>query len=206
MLPIPVPRHSPRDYNHAMTSPGQFGPPPPHPGGGSGRLVLMIVLSVLGILGLCCGVACSGVFVLWSRSPNLARRVEAAIEEKISPQPAWVNDWMIQERLSRAYTIALDAVADNKEVNERLGDPIEPAGDPDELFRRENNGAPLPEETIEFDIKGPKATAVVIVVTGQVNGPRFSQPGSGAKKITVKFADGSQLDVPPPKEDVEVQP
>jgi hypothetical protein len=188
-----------------MTNAGQFGPPQ-QPSGGGGRLVLMIVLGVLAMLGLCCGVACTGLFVLWNRSPQLARRVTTAVEEKLTPQPAWVNDWMAQEQLTRAYTVALDAVVADKQVIERLGDPVEPAGEPDELFRRENKGQLQSDETIEFDVKGPRGTAVVRVVTGPAQAPQFSYPWSAAKKITVKLADGGEIDVPPPKEENEIQP
>jgi hypothetical protein len=185
-----------------MVNPGQFGPPPAKPGG-SGRLVLMIVLGVVGMLCLCCGVGCTGIFVFWSSSPRLAREVKTAIEEKFSSQPAWVNDFVAQGQLSPAYTAALDAVSGNEQVMKRLGDPVEAANETEELFRRKGKGQVKPGEVIEFDVQGPNGTGVVSVVTGQpgyVQSSPFGIAGAGISAITVKFSDGSEIDVPPPKQ------
>jgi hypothetical protein len=121
--------------------------------------------------------------------------------------PPGVNDWWIQRSLAPVYPAALDAVAQNPAVIERLGEGVEPLDDAERLYRIKNTGEPLTNlppgtlpgsQTIEFDIKGPKGAAVVRVTatSGNVNfGGTFM-----AKEITVILADGTELVVPAPKE------
>ena len=120
------------------------------------------------------------------------------------------------EMLARAYTKALDAVAADTKVMQRLGEPIEASSDSEKLFRRERSGTLSPigeDEKFEFDVSGPKGKAVVHVTSNMARqGPMsvpaslYSPEGFEPLKITVKFADGSEMEVKPPKEEPEPQP
>jgi hypothetical protein len=122
---------------------------------------------------------------------------------------------MVNRTLGPVYSTALDAVATNEKVMEQLGDPIEPVEQPDPtlLFRRTNSGDISGEaETIEFDVKGPKGTAVARVIAGMpaTDSPPAA-PGSfpdqfRVEKITVTLKDGTTIDVPPPKDQSAFSP
>ena len=79
-----------------------------------------------------------------------------------------MNDWFADRLLSPVYVTALDAVVMNPHVIEALGDSIAPTTGGEEgasLYRRVGTGDLDPSgETIEFDIKGSKGTAVVSVL------------------------------------------
>ncbi len=193
-----------------MSAPTQFGPPPQKPGGGSGGTLLLVVLGVAAISLVCCAGICAGGLLLFTTRTTTLEKVQAAIQEQI-PAPLvaqrWEEDWMTMEQLTRAYTTSLDAVAADKRVIARLGEPIESASDDEKLFRRERKGKLSAEdEDIEFDVKGPKGTAVVRVVCTSAQGLPGSFPWSRPTKITVKFKDDSEVDVPPPVEKNQREP
>jgi len=182
-----------------------------------GTLAFVIAAAILSTMVVMCGGLVVGVmFYLAKRAVAFNRRVDAAIQQvqQISGSPAvsppmmapGVNDWWVQRSLAPVYTAAIDAVALHPDVVERLGEPVEPLEDAEELYRVMSNGAAnsappgsLPgSQTIEFDIKGPKGAAVVSVKAATDN----AQLGGTyrATEITVKFNDGTEVDVPPPKE------
>src|SRR5262245_57411932 len=113
-----------------MSAPSQFQPQPKR-SGGAASLVALILLPVMVVV---CGGLCAGVlFVLTHHGQSLAQRVEQTLEHVAPPQLALpsgppvrpgVNDWMSQRVLAPVYTAALDAVAGNKKVIERLGKPV----------------------------------------------------------------------------------
>jgi len=198
-----------------MSSPNKFSPPAKPPGGGS-SLVIAIVLLAAGMLStLCCAGFGAGLFVYSHRSGKSIAQVAKSIQQQIPTPPVvtpgWAEDWMVMEMLARAYTKSLDAVAADKRVIERLGEPIEPISDSDKLFRRERKGSLSNEdESFEFDISGPKGKAVVHVISQVARGVPpvsvYSPEGFQPLKITVKFSDDSSIEVPPLKEGTEPQP
>jgi cytochrome oxidase complex assembly protein 1 len=194
-----------------MNASSQFVPPPEQPGGNSNRTLIIVLVAVglLCLMCLCSGI-CGGLLFLVGRSKTTVRQVRTAIEQRdVSPlvQPQWAEDWMAMERLTRAYTTALDTVVADKQVTERLGNPVEPVMEAEKLFRREQSGPLTGEvETIEFDISGPKGKGVVRVTAGAANGPPGAYAWSRAEKITVVLRDGSEIDVPPQVEKQEVTP
>jgi hypothetical protein len=187
-----------------VSIPSQFGPPPQQSGGGSGRAILAALLCVGVLSAVCCAGVCSGLFVLISRSPRTLEQVTASIEERVNPEssPRWIQDFVVSGQLSRSYTTALDAVAADKKVIDRLGEPIEPVGEADALFHREAEGELKGEETIGFTIKGPKGTAAVKVVAK-------TDPQRGVfhpDQIKVIFANVTEIEVPVPAEESIPEP
>jgi hypothetical protein len=176
-----------------MNSPTQPASTPQPPSGGGGA-VLVIVLGFLLIMVLGCGALCAGAFFVTKQAANWPGPSPIPLPG-IAASPD-VNDWITDRTLAPVYTTALDAVASNLQVIERLGDSIEPVqqDDTEALFRRLDSGSLKPGgETIEFDIKGSKGTGIVsVVATGVANG-EFR-----VAKITVTFSDGATIDVPPP--------
>jgi hypothetical protein len=74
------------------------------------------------------------------------------------------NAWMTQRVLGDIYKASLDAVIADKEVVKRLGEPIETDLAEPELYRRVTSRTRLAQdETIEYDLIGPKARATVSV-------------------------------------------
>jgi hypothetical protein len=207
-----------------MTASSQPGPPN-QPGGSGGHVVLIVVLVVLGTMFVACGILCGGLVLVYrvaqphieEASARAARRARDVARQAADPaaQPSWVNEWMVNRTLGPVYSTALDAVATNEKVMEQLGDPIEPVEQPDPtlLFRRTNSGDISGEaETIEFDVKGPKGTAVARVIAGMpaTDSPPAA-PGSfpdqfRVEKITVTLKDGTTIDVPPPKDQSAFSP
>jgi hypothetical protein len=160
-------------------------------GGSVAAIVIVALLATLTCAGVCAGV---GYFAV-------PRAQTAIAKAKAIPQPP-VNDWWVSRVLSEVYTAALDTTVADKTVVERLGEPIETDIAAPDLFRRTRTGdLDGMSETIEFDILGPKGTAVVTVDVA----------GAGAGTMTVKsirvtFSDGSEIDVPPPPpKDVQVR-
>jgi hypothetical protein len=172
---------------------------------------LAVGLAISLMMVLVCGGSIGGLlFFLARRGESVAQQTQAMIQQAgvqtplpIAPAPP-VYDWMTARVLAPVYTAALDAVASHAEVSQRLGEPIEPIEDADELYRRVGTGAlQAAGEKIQFDIKGAKETAVVTVVADSQAAD--SAPGMGystyrAAEITVTFRDGSTVQVPPPKE------
>jgi hypothetical protein len=169
--------------------------PPQSPSGLSGGGVAAIaIVALLGSL-TCAGV-CAGIVSL------AAPRAQSALQKAQAAARPPANDWWVLRVLSEVYTAALDAAVADQAVIERLGEPIETDVAAVELFRRMRTGAlNASSETIEFDIVGPKGTAVVTVdVAGAGAGPLRVQT------IQVTFSDGSEIEVtPPPQRDVRVR-
>jgi hypothetical protein len=159
-----------------MSAPSQFGSPQPSSGGG-GSSVLLIVLIVLGVLVLVCGGLCAGCLYVAGKG---ATAVHEGIEEGLKTV-----------QLVAAYANAETAVRNDPAVIARLGEPIERSTDP----QRQNTGDLKPSgETFQFDVKGPNGTAIVSAVAVADGGP------FRVTTITVKFPDGTTLDVKPPEE------
>jgi hypothetical protein len=202
-----------------MSQPNAFPPPPkpPQPKRGLSGAVIAILI-IVPVTMLICGGLCAGVVALYtSYRWEMQRQAEMAgvgIGPSINflpgapPPPMPVDDWWTSRVLAPVYTVAIDAVAANKEVRERLGEPVEPLPDAEKLYRRKGGapvapggpGGQLGPQTIEFDIQGPKGRAVVSVVAGSAES---GGPGMGAYRamdIAVKFADESIIKVPPPQD------
>ncbi len=174
-------------------------PPPQKPSG----TLFIIALGTLMSLVLVCGGACAGLLYYGAnRAETLTERAVQAIDRIQRGQPPLaappVNDWMTSRVLAPVYTVALDAVATDGQVIERLGDSIGPSIEADELYRRKATGELSDSETIEFDVNGAKGAAVVSVVATNQAGTPWS--AYRAAEITVTLSDGTTLQVPPPKE------
>lgn len=167
-----------------MSTPTQFGPP--QQSGGGGSTVLVVILVVLGILVLICGGLCAGCVI--------AVRLGTTAAQK------GIQEGFKFAQLDPAYVEAQQAVTADQQVIDRLGEPIETVAS----WEREAEGdLQAAGETFQFDIKGPKGTGIVSVVATR-DGDVFK-----ARKITVTFADGTVVVVPPPGEDslpAEAQP
>jgi cytochrome oxidase complex assembly protein 1 len=168
-------------------------------------MVLLVALLVFAVSCLCCcGGISAGLFLVADRVQTAVREMPKSIPVPGVTVTPDVNDWITARTLAPVYTTALDAVTSDKNVIERLGEPIETVGDSTDLFRLKGSDDPdNPGETIEFDIKGPRGPAKVTVGTSR---PSAALPGVATTdelrvaKITVTLSDGSVIDVPPPKE------
>ena len=177
-----------------MSSPTPPVPPPKEPPRQSGTLLAAIVIAlVLMVIG--CAGACAGFF--YFATPQARRALENANARlpdlglpKVS-MPSTANDWMATRMLTEVYTKALTAVTADKDVRERLGEPLLTDLEAEDLYRRTNTGELSPAgEAIEFDILGPKGKGVVTVE---------SKDQANIAKITVKFDDGTKIEVKPPE-------
>jgi Cytochrome oxidase complex assembly protein 1 len=189
-----------------MTVSGQYPTPPQQQAGsGAGRTALLILLGVGCMAMFCCGGFAILGALLFTRTKTDLQRMQASIQSRAQrsraapgSQTDW-TDWIAMSQLTPVFTAALDAVATDKQVIERLGTPIETAGDSDKLFRREKTGQWTgADEALEFDIQGPQGRAVVRVTTAAQN-PAPDPPGRSNLRpdtITVTFTDGAQIDVP----------
>ena len=199
-----------------MSNPNQVQPPP-QPGSGGGRTLVIVMVSVGLSMFLCFAGSCAGVFLLVGRTKTTFAQVKNSIQQQVGPpvlvSPQWANNWVTMEHLTRIYTASLDAVIADKQVLERLGKGIEPVNEADSLFRRTTDvslgsappGAIVHDiETIEYNIKGTKGEAVVTVEgSARINRPTRFFGGIQPKKITVKFSDETEIEVPVPKEPEE---
>ena len=179
----------------------QSQPPQAHYGLSPGAVAGIVIGAFLATL-LCSGAMVGVVYLGLPKAQEALDRTQV-ISARITTPPS-VNDWWTQRVLADVYTAALDAVAGNEGVIERLGDPVEPDIAAETLYRRSGTAALVPggikgprgavEDTIEFDIQGPKGRGTVSVVAkGGI--------GNGQLQITtikVKLDDGSTIDVPAP--------
>ena len=176
-----------------MTTPTEPLPPPKEQRRNSGTLLAAIVIAIV-LMAIGCAGACAGFFYFATPRVQVAlQRANVRLPDVGLPNVAArqdANDWMTTRMLSEVYTRSLAVVVANKEVIERLGEPLQTDIEAEELYRRINIGAfDNRGETIEFDILGSKGKGVVTVESkDQVN----------IEKITVKFDDDSTLEVPPP--------
>lgn len=184
-----------------MHAPAPTNPAPPRR---PASTLLIVAVGTLMTMILVCG---GGGAALLYLGPHRAEQALERIQRGRPPiaSPA-VADWMTSRVLAPVYTVALDAVAANELVIERLGETIQPVLEEDELYRRTTSGELSGEETIEFDIQGEKGTGVVTVVaSSKLDGdnpvaPIMYDSGHRVVKITVTFSDGTKIEVPPPKE------
>ncbi len=177
---------------------------PQQPAGRGPNLTLLVVLVVVGMsLLCCCGGLPFGLFLMRARVQTAIEEMPKAIQLPTVTARPDANDWMTARALAPVYSTSLDAVTTDKNIIERLGQPIGPSLETDDLFRRKTNEDPdRSGEKIEFDIKGPKGWATVTAVTsGSLSPP---SPATSEEfrvaKITVTFKDGSVIDVPPPSD------
>jgi hypothetical protein len=190
----------------AMSTPDQPLPPPKEPHKNSGTLLAAIVIAVV-LMGIGCAGVCAG-FLYYAVPRARVAMQQANLRVPSVAIGSSPNDWMETRTLSQIYTTGLAAVVENKDVIKTLGEPVVTDLEAAELFRRTDTsegalsdiilGAAPPgggppgsgPEQIEFDISGPKGTAVVTVTAA---GPQ------NLTKITVTLEDGSTIDVPPPE-------
>ena len=176
-----------------MTTPTEPLPPPKQQRRHSGTLLAAIIIAVVLMVFGCAG-ACAGFFYLATPQAKMAmEKANVQLPNLGLPNVTArqnVNDWMTTRMLSEVYTKSLAVVVANKEVIERLGDPLQIDIEAEEMYRRINTGAfDESGETIEFDILGSKGKGVVTVESkDQVN----------IEKVTVKFDDDTTLEVTPP--------
>jgi len=169
--------------------------------------IALVVLAVLGVAMLVC---CGGLGVLgalfYTRAEKAAAGVKAAIRQPAQPPlvaPAWQGEWVAMAQLAPAYSAALDAVAEDRQVVEKLGEPIETVNESEKLFRRERTGDwDGSDETFEFELQGPKGKAVVRVVAGMPMSPGAPGFGGGVrpKSIVVVLEKGTEISVMLPAE------
>src|SRR5262245_12981496 len=157
-----------------MSAPSQFGPSPQQSGGG-GSSVMVIVLIILGVLVLACAGLCGGCYIVARRA---GESISKGLEEGIK-----------MALLSPAFAEAEEAARSHATVIERLGEPVELSGVPQ---RQSSGELKRGGETLQFDIKGPKGTAIVSAVATST---AINEPFHAAK-ITVTFSDGSVIDIP----------
>lgn len=198
---------------HSMSGDSQFGAETQPPKVRVGCVVLAVVLLiVLPMVGLVCAGVLGGVFYLRMRNDG------ATISDVLEGRPPILGtqrgqtDWFADRLLSAVYTTALDAVATNSAVLERLGSPIEPVNSGDEgafLFRRLGVGEMNPAgEQIEFEVRGPKGRGTVLVVamppdSSELQGRAYEYRVS---KISIKIGDSEELEVLAPMEQPAVMP
>ncbi len=149
-------------------STSQFGPSTPSPQGSSGRTILVIVLIVCGVLLLSCAGICGGCAMFFNRA---ATEVTAAIA------------------LTPVQNAALEAVRDDQQVKDKLGEPLPEVF----AYEREGSGELKPaNENFSFNLEGPKGSAKVLCSATQVDGVWK------LTAITVQTDDGATFNVPPP--------
>jgi hypothetical protein len=143
--------------------------------GGSGWLTVLLV--VLLLLVLTCGGLCGGCIYL-------GRRAAVQVGKTAAEFGAFVT-------LVPAYAATQQAVDNDPQVIDRLGQPITTLAMP----TRQNPGNLNPQgETFQYDIRGPKGTAIV---SGVASADSAAGPWRVAT-IAVTFSDGSLVTVPAP--------
>ena len=146
----------------------------PRSSGGSSWLVVLLV--ILGLIVLTCGGLCAGGIYVGQRTVATAGKA--------------AGEFITYLALMPAFAATQQAVNSDLQVRDRLGEPINAVAMP----TRENVGVLNPKgETFQYDITGPKGTAIVSgVATGDGTTWRVSQ-------ITVTFSDGSVVNVSAPE-------
>lgn len=176
-----------------MTSPQQINRAQ-QPGRWTTGQILAIILIPLATMALGCLGLCGGILFLGrARLQSAVERTGIDIRD-ITPEPQtdW-NDWMVRRELTHFYQTALDSVMADKALGEKLGEPIETALESDDLFRRRDKGSLNPRgEHIEFDVRGPKGTGKVAVVSTPPRADGIQPDG-----ITVTLSDGTHVNVKP---------
>ena len=174
------------NWSRPMSTSPAFGPLPQKPAGSNRNLVIVLVSVGVASMLCCGGGVCGGLLFVVGRSKTTLAQMKASLQEQLPAPlvaPRWEQDWMVMEHLTRAYTTALDAAAADKQVIEHLGQPVEPLFEADTLFRRERTGTlSQQDETIEFDVQGPKGKGLVRVESGTATGPPGSFPWSRTRK------------------------
>ena len=167
----------------------------------NGGTIVALALGAIVATLLCGGIV--GGTILWTvtRAPEMLEQANLPVPSFAPPAPtrAAVNNWWIDRVLGEAYSTALDAVVSNEKVIEQLGEDVGADVEAEKLYRREQAGDIAKEETINFDIAGAKGRATVSVT---VNGSDNSDLGQRMtfNEITVTLKDGTEIDVPLPKD------
>ena len=138
-----------------------------------GSRILITILIIAGVLLIACAGICGGcIFVAQRAAKEVGAEVGAAIE------------------LMPVMTSVQTAVAEDAQVKERLGEPVQITSTPE----RANQGELDPvHESFTFDISGPNGTADVTGHATKVD---------GAWKVTqieVVPAEGEKFQVTPPE-------
>lgn len=150
-------------------------PTQPSQSGGSSWLTVLLV--VLLLLVLTCGGLCGGCIYLGRQAAVQVGKAAQEFAEYVALMPA--------------FAATQQAVDNDPQVIDRLGQPIATLAMP----TRQNAGPLQPAgETFQYDIRGPKGTAIV-------SGVATAESPTGpwrASTITVTFSDGSLVTVPAP--------
>ena len=154
-------------------------PNPPSQSGASGWLVVLLVVALLIVL--VCGGLCGGCIYLGRQAAVQVGKAAGEFGAFMAMVPA--------------YAATQQAVDNDPQVIDRLGEPIKTLAMP----QRQNTGELKPAgETFQYDIEGPKGTAIV-------SGVATAESPTGPWRVStirVTFSDGSVITVPAP----EVQP
>jgi hypothetical protein len=129
--------------------------------------VLMILLIIGGVLLLVCAGVCGGCALMASRT---VQEVGQAFE------------------LLPVQIAAMQAVQENQEIRDKLGEPVAQTSPP----VREGSGELKSSETFNFEVSGPNGTAKV-KATAEKSAGTWS-----IKAITAMASDGTSINVPPP--------
>lgn len=162
-----------------MSTPGKFetGGPPPR---GGGSRVLITILIVVGVLLVACAGLCGGCIFVAQRAAKEAQRAAKEVGEEVGAAI----------ELMPVMTSVQTAVAEDDQVKQRLGEPVQITSTPE----RGNTGELDPvHESFTFGISGPNGTADVTGHATKVD---------GAWKVTqieVVPAEGEKFEVPPPE-------
>src|SRR5688572_27539951 len=105
-----------------MSLPSQSGAPQQSSGAWT---IALVIIAVLGVMMLVC---CGGLAVIgslfYARAERVAAQVKTAVQTgrvTANPGPGWQGDWIAMSQLAPAYSAAIDAVASDKGVLEKLG-------------------------------------------------------------------------------------
>ncbi len=159
-----------------MSAPGPYNPnPQPSRSGGGGLSVLMIILIIGGVLLLACAGICGGCLYVGRNAAQSGMAWAELLPTMDRASTEVINDPQVIEKLGEGVTIS--------EIPARDGSGELKAGG----------------EDFHFGVTGPNGTATVQCSAFQ---------DSGSWKITVisvRFSDGTTLNVPPPAAGSDVE-
>jgi hypothetical protein len=153
---------------------------PSSPPSGGGSSALKIILIILVVLALGCGGLCAGCVYMAKKGAEVVQK--------------GADELMRLAQLESAHQTTRQAVLADPRVVERLGEPLN-VTEP----KRQGEGELKPRgETFQFDVSGPKGTAIVSAVATAGTGSPFK-----VTTITVKFSDGATIDIAAPADQVD---
>lgn len=165
-----------------------YQPRPPTPAILTHKQVLMIVAGVFVLMSLvCAGIVSVVLLVAGDKVVAAVDNLRYSVPRTISSGRTDWTDWNTQRELNHLYQTAVESVANDPTLLGKLGTPIAPEYDSDDLFRR-RAAQPGSGEEIEFEVKGPKGAGTVLV-RGSL-GARYSPA-----VITVTLTDGAEVEV-----------